>query len=96
MIRVLIEIHPWDGGEPREIAALEVWNKTEIGDVCDYGFELRNDAGQVVRGEVHGHERSIGWAPLVERALHMAWVCLPLAPLPQSGPVAPKPSDSEP
>ena len=81
MLRVLVEIHPWHGGEIREIAALEIWNKTELGDLCDYGFELKNDSGQVVRGEVCGHPRSIGWAPLVERAIHIAWAALPLAPM---------------
>lgn len=85
MIRVLVEVHPWDGGDAKEIASLEIWNESEIGDVCDYGFELVNDSGQRISGKVPGHDRSIGWAPLVERALHIAWAALPLAPMLQSG-----------
>ena len=68
-------------GGAEQIAELEVWNKTEVGELCDYGFQLRNDVGQTICGEVRGHERAIGWAPLVERALHMAWAALPLAPI---------------
>lgn len=70
MMRVIVTIEPGgDASRAREIAEIEIWNRSELADVSDYGWEARLEGGKRYTGEVRGHQRSHGWAPLVDRAL---------------------------
>ena len=70
-MRIIVTIEPGgDAARSREIAELEIWNRSELAEVSDYGYELRQSGGlgRVV-GSVDGHRRSDGWEPLVLRVL---------------------------
>lgn len=69
MMRITVEI--WPGGDKeqaRTIGELDIWNKSELASVSDYGYALDAE-GLVVKGEVRRHVRSDGWVPLLERVL---------------------------
>jgi hypothetical protein len=68
MLRVNIEVTYTDGGL-RQIAELQIVNVSDLDDVSDYQWYLYAEGRLVDSGEVKGHSRDDGWAPLVQRTL---------------------------
>jgi hypothetical protein len=68
MLRVNVEVTYTDGGL-RQIAELQIVNVSDLDDVSDYEWYLYAEGRLVDSGEVKGHRRDDGWAPLVQRIL---------------------------
>jgi hypothetical protein len=68
MLRVNIEVTYTDGGL-RQIAELQIVNVSDLDDVSDYEWYMYGEGRLVDSGEVNGHRRDDGWAPLVQRIL---------------------------
>jgi len=68
MLRVNIEVTYTDGGL-RQIAELQIVNVSDLHDVSDYEWYLYAEGRLVDNGEVNGHRRDDGWAPLVQHIL---------------------------
>ena len=77
-IRVTLDLRPFGAGEPETIAALDIGNRTAIGELCDYdyrfgaqtpGAPLRFGPWYVVRA----HDRRHGiWALVGQILAHRA------------------------
>jgi hypothetical protein len=70
MMRVTVEI--WPGGDVDRayaVAYIDIWNVSELAPVSDYRYECRLEGGPPVLGDIVGHRRSDGWAPLVRRVV---------------------------
>jgi hypothetical protein len=73
-IEVLVNLKPYDCGEPEAIAALKIGNRTEHGEVCDYDycFGVSQETGKIVYQPwylLRAHRRSDGVWVLVQRIL---------------------------
>lgn len=72
---LVVKVEIWPGGEADravEISRIGISNTSRTLAVADYDMValLARDAEEeVVKGRITGHERDLGWAPLVRRAL---------------------------
>lgn len=66
---LVAHIEVWDGGDPGKrtsVGTLLIANRSGLAKTSTYEVWLEPDGRKTF---VHGHQRSDGWVPLMERAL---------------------------
>lgn len=72
---LVVKVEVWPGGDPDravEISRVGIANVSGMVPVSDYEMTAlvdRDADEQVVKAEINSHERSLGWAALVKRAM---------------------------
>jgi hypothetical protein len=92
---LVVKVEVWPGGNADrafEISRIGIANTSNLADISNYEMTAlmeMDGAEHVLRSEINAHERSLGWAPLVKRAMTSLYLAERLAHgVPYDDPVA--------